>query len=85
MRGLKVIVRCFGGEPRICQVWEATNLVVYVSDGNGMNRLLRGEDAPLPIGFSRQDVFGFEAGWDLKIKKWGLDWSSFPWEHLQPI
>jgi hypothetical protein len=60
MRGEKVIVRAFGDRPLIRRVWSADEYGVYISAEQEFQKLARGEDALLPVGFPREDVFQFD-------------------------
>lgn len=83
MRGMKVIVRCFLGEPRICRIWDASDNVIYVSSENGIHRLEMGEEAPVPIGFQREDVFTWKPEFELKVNEWAGSMSQFRWDELR--
>lgn len=85
MRGEKVIVRTLGGRPVVGMIWEADESTVYVTDKANLHRLLVGEEAALPIGFPREDVFEYNADKARAIEqprrtdKW--DWESLrPWK-----
>lgn len=60
MRGERVIVRSFGDRPLVRRVWAADEHSVYISAEGEYQKLSRGEEALLPVGFPREDVFRFD-------------------------
>lgn len=60
MRGERVIVRAFDGEPLIRLIWEVSPTAVYICSEEGYQRLLAG-GAWIPGGFPRNDVFRHDA------------------------
>jgi hypothetical protein len=59
MRGEKVIVRAFGGEPLVRIVWAVDSGVVYICHDEGYQKLTAGE-AWIPVGFPHEDVFRYD-------------------------
>lgn len=57
IRGAPVRVRCASGDMRANVVWEDHGTVVMVCAKDQFERLEGGYDAPMPIGFRRDDVF----------------------------
>ncbi|KXK05384.1 MAG: hypothetical protein UZ03_NOB001000882 [Nitrospira sp. OLB3] len=60
MRGEKIIVRAWGGRPLVRVVWDVCGESVLVTDEQGLESLMAGNDAPMPIGFPFNDVFAYE-------------------------
>lgn len=56
-KGATVRVRCASGDMRTNVVWEDYGAVVLVCAEDQFARLSGGYDAPMPIGFRRDDVF----------------------------
>ena len=76
MKGDQVIVRAFGDVPLVRRVWQADAHAVYITDDMTLAKLEKGEDAPFPIGFPREDVFAYESDAAARIGRAGWDWSS---------
>jgi hypothetical protein len=57
MRGTLVWVRDLYGDFHKRVVWDNGKRVVYITERSQFERLLKGLDAPTPIGFPREDVF----------------------------
>lgn len=55
-KGARVRVRCASGEVRDNVVWEDYGEVVMVCANEQFERLSKGYEAPMPIGFRRADV-----------------------------
>lgn len=84
MRGTLVILRAYEDKPIVRKVWDANDRVVYVTNDEFFDRLIAGIDAPLPVGFPREDVFEYDpelaesleilyqsGTWDWgKLRKW---------------
>lgn len=84
MRGEKVIVRAFDGEPLVRLIWEVSQKAVYICSEEGYQRLLAGEPW-LPIGFPKNDVFQYDPVVAERLKQnWHDDpstWEDVPlWE-----
>ncbi|MGH8071786.1 MAG: hypothetical protein ACRERE_42435 [Candidatus Entotheonellia bacterium] len=80
MRGEKVIVRAFGGEPLVRLIWDVYPDAIDICDEGGYQRLLTGESW-IPIGFPRRDVFRYDPG---VIERLTREWRVNPsvWESL---
>lgn len=74
--GDRVIVRADGGIPLVRRVWQANERTVYVTDDATFTKLQAGQDAPLAIGFPREDVFGYEPEVAARIGRGRFDWAS---------
>ncbi len=61
MRGEFVIVRDFRGKALLRRVWSADAKAVYITDDEQFERLLAAQEALLPVGFPRGDVFEYDA------------------------
>lgn len=59
MRGELVIVRDFSGKALLRRVWNADERAVYITNDEQFERLLADEEALLPVGFPREDVFEY--------------------------
>jgi len=80
MRGDKVIVRAFGGEPLIRLIWNVYPDIIDICDEEGYQRLLAGESW-IPIGFPRKDIFQYDPG---VVEELMREWRGNPaiWESL---
>ena len=75
-----VIVRAFGDRPLVRRVWYVGKRAVYVTDDKCLRLLAKGKEAPIPIGFPREDVFAYNAQLakelEMLYKGKGLDWTT---------
>ena len=55
-KGESVIAKTFGGGEVERLVWQDGENTVYLCSGRQYEALNRGWDAPMPIGFPKQDV-----------------------------
>lgn len=55
-KGVRVLVKCAGGDFRENVVWDDLGDVVLVCAEDQFERMLGGYNAPMPIGFRRSDV-----------------------------
>jgi len=80
MRGEKVIVRAFDGEPLVRLIWDVAPKTVYICNEEGYQRLLAGEPW-MPIGFPRKDVFQYDPA---VAERLTMNWRGDPsiWENL---
>ena len=78
-----VIVRCYGGEPRICLIYQVKDNTVFVTDRAGMKKMKLGESGPYPIGFPRCDVFEYSTRAEMQIKGRKRDAVGFEWGRLK--
>lgn len=85
MEGLRVIVRCYGDEPRICVVYQIKNDRVLVTDQNGLARLRSGLNGPFPIGFTKDSVFEYSLIAEMQIKQRLTHEKGFEWGQLKPF
>ena len=83
MEGKRVIVRCYGDEPRICVVYQVKNERVLVTDQNGLARLREGLNGPCPIGFPKDNVFEYSLIAEMQIKRRQYDKAGFEWGQLK--
>jgi len=60
MKGNKVIIRTYGGKPLIRRVWEEHEKIILITDDIQFGLLESGEEAIMPIGFPREDVFKYD-------------------------
>lgn len=60
MKGDMVIVRAFGGKPLVRRVWGSEANIVYIVSESSYQKLMAHQDAVLPIGFPRADVFQYD-------------------------
>lgn len=74
MRGDLVIVKDFRGEALVRRVWDADQKAVYITDDQQFERLVTGEEALLPVGFQREDVFECDLGVAELMSKGSIDW-----------
>ena len=84
MQGDHVIVRCFGGIPRVRRIWEQDEMGVYITDDACYERLLSGDAAIQPIGFPKEDVFQFDSAIAEKMDELVVT-KEWDWNKLQPI
>jgi len=56
MRGDIVVVRSFTGEQLERRVWGETDKTIYVVNDESFGLLMSGKEAPMPIGFRREDI-----------------------------
>lgn len=85
MEDERVIVRCYGDEPRICMVYQVRNDRVLVTDQNGLIRLRKGLNGPCPIGFPKDNVFEYSLIAEMQIKRMQYDKTRFEWGQLKPF
>ncbi len=85
MEDTRVIVRCYGDEPRICWVREIKNDRVFVTDQNGLARLRSGLNGPFPIGFTKDSVFEYSLIAEMQIKQRRTNENGFEWGQLKPF
>ncbi len=80
MKGDKVIVQAFGGEPLIRRVWEVSPEAVFICSEENYHTLARGEEGLWPVGFLKEFVFCYNSEIDLE------NWRSAPalWGQLIP-
>jgi len=77
MEGARVIVRCYGDEPRICVVYQIKNDRVLVTDQDGLNRMRSDKSGLSPIGFPKCDVFEYSLIAEMQIKQRQHDKAGF--------
>ena len=84
MRGEKVLVRAYGDRPlvRVIWDWDPREDVVYITDEDGLVKLLSGDDGPLPIGFHRDDVFLFDIQGVKAVQQEYATGGQVNWSHL---
>jgi hypothetical protein len=82
MRGEKVIVRAFDGEPLVRLIWEVSPKAVYICSEEGYQRLLAGEPW-IPIGFPKNDVFQYDPVIAERLKQIRRDDPAM-WENVPP-
>ena len=80
MRGDKVIIRAFGGEPLVRLIWNVYPDTIEICNEEGYQKLVTGEPW-IPIGFPRKDVFQYDPGVFEKLMR---EWESNPavWDSL---
>ena len=61
MQGQWVIVRNYGGVPRVCRVWEADKDTIFVVSKENYERLAAHLNGLRPVGRARADVYEFDA------------------------
>ncbi len=81
MRGEQVLVRTFGGYPRIRRLWDATEQVCVVAEDAAFERLKRG-DASGAVGIPPEDVFELQPEL-LGVLDPGKPFTA--WDTLQPL
>lgn len=81
VQGEMVIVRTFGGEPKILRVWEASPKKVYACSEKTFQELIEGFK-PMLIGFPRDDVFEYDSALASELME---RWQDDPalWEQLK--
>lgn len=75
MRGELVIVRDFRGQAFIRRIWDADQRAVYITDDRQLERLLKGEDALMPVGFPYEDVFEYDSDAVKLIGRHSIEWN----------
>jgi hypothetical protein len=83
MKGDKVIVRTFDGEPRVLIVWDSVKDMILVCNEENYQALTSGENGLWPVGIPKTDVFTY----DSKVIKQGIleNWrnSQSIWNYLR--
>ena len=82
MRGEKVILRAFGGQPLVRVVWEVLDSSVLITDESGLKSLAAACGA-MPIGFRFEDVFAFEEELARKLTENYNGGSHLHWDQLE--
>lgn len=85
MEGARVIVRCYGDEPRICVVYKIKNDRVLITNQDGLSGIKSGTSGPFSIGFPRCDVFEYSIVAEMQIKQRKADKGKFEWGQLKPF
>lgn len=80
MKGDVVVVRSFGGEPRIVRVWEVAERVILVCSEENYKTLISGKKGLWPVGIPKKDVFRYNPTQANVLKNWKNDPAL--WEHL---
>jgi hypothetical protein len=80
MKGDKVVIRTFGGEPRIVRVWEIAEKVIAICSEENYQSLVNGNDGLSPVGFPKKDVFRYNPSQEKMLKNWRNDPAL--WAHL---
>ena len=80
MRGTIVILRAYLGQPIVRNVWDVNEMVVYITNDEYFQKLMAGADAPLPVGFPREDVFEYDpelaGSLEILYQSGALDWEK---------
>lgn len=80
MKGEFVIVRSYGGEPLLRRIWDINGNIVYITNDEQYQILIKGESAIGPIGFPREDVFQYDKAMAELIGPYGengkWDWNK---------
>ena len=80
MEGDMVVVRAFGGEPKISRVWKIGNGFIFVCSEANYQTLRSGKRGLWPVGIPNEDVFQYNPKHDNILKNWRND--PHLWEHL---
>lgn len=59
MKGDKVIVRSYGGEPKVLRIWEIARDVIFVCSEENFTVLSDGGEGLWPVGVPKEDVFRY--------------------------
>ncbi len=59
MKGDMVIVRSYGGEPKVLRIWEIAQDVIFVCSEENFNVLSDGGEGFWPVGVPKEDVFRY--------------------------
>jgi hypothetical protein len=80
MKGDLVIVRSYGGEPKLVRVWEISKKAIFVCGEENYLNLIVGKPGLWPVGFPKEDVFRYNPTQENLLK----NWRNAPtlWEHL---
>lgn len=76
MRGEMVVVKDFRGRALVRRVWDADEKAVYITDDQQFERLSKGEDALMPVGFPKDDVFEYDSAIAESMANGSIDWSK---------
>ena len=77
MIGNLVIIRVFGGDLDVRQIWAVGQNVVYVTDEKNYDLLRSGKGGISPVGVPKEDVFEYDEGIRggqidaVDLKRWG--------------
>lgn len=80
MEGDTVVVRAYGGKPRILKVWKIGDSFVFVCSEDNYQVLRSGKKGLMPVGIPKEDVFRYNPKQDNLLKNWRKD--STLWEHM---
>ncbi len=80
MKGDQVVIRTFGGEPRIVRVWEIGEKVIAICSEENYQNLILGKNGLSPVGFPKKDVFRYNPSQEKMLKNWRNDPAL--WQHL---
>ena len=83
MKGNRVIVRAYGGEPLVRRVWEVEPGVVYITDDVHLQRLLMGDETVPPAPFPQADVFKYRPKIAGELEQCFKQKQKIDWERLE--
>ena len=83
MSGERVIVRGYLQRPLVRRVWEVKDGRVLITDDPYFDRLRSGLPSPLPIGFSPDDVFCYDAVRFAEMERDYAAQKKITWEGLK--
>ena len=83
MEGTRVIVRCYDDEPRVCVVYQVGRDRVLVTSQDGLAKFKLGMNGPIPIGFTKDNVFEYSSVAEMEIKRRLHDTEGFDWGRLE--
>ena len=80
MKGDTVVVRAFGGEPKIVRVWEIKEGFILICSEENYETLRNGSKGLMPVGIPKNDVFRYNPSQEKLLKNWQRDPDL--WKHL---
>jgi hypothetical protein len=81
MKGDTVVVRAYGGEPKVVRVWDIGEKVILICSEENFQTLSKGKKGLWPVGVPKETVFRYNPQQVSILKNWQNDPSL--WEHLK--
>jgi hypothetical protein len=82
IRGMRVIVRGYGGQPAVRRVWGFDEATVFVADERTFLKIELGDPRAYPAGFPVADVFEYDETIVSQIDNWSAE-DAFAWDGMK--